>query len=85
VAERADREDFERENPARTEPGAVRRRGGPDPIALIAGLATLGVAAYLVSDGSEWLPPIDPRWIIAGGALLIGVLLMALSLRSGRH
>jgi hypothetical protein len=75
----------EQENPEQSGPRTVSRRGGPDPIALIAGLATLGVAAYLLTDGSEWLPPIDPRWIIAGGALLIGLLLMALSLRSGRR
>jgi protein-S-isoprenylcysteine O-methyltransferase Ste14 len=75
----------EQPNTEQSEPRPVNQRGGPDPVALIAGLATLGVAAYLVSDGSRWLPPIDPRWVIAGGALLVGVLLLALSLRSGRR
>lgn len=75
----------EQPNTERSEPRPVSQRGGPDPVALIAGLATLGVATYLVTDGSQWLPPIDPRWVIAGGALLVGVLLLALSLRSGRR
>ncbi|HEX7658915.1 MAG TPA: hypothetical protein VF444_05495 [Pseudonocardiaceae bacterium] len=61
------------------------RRGGPDPLALLAGLATLCVAAYLLFDGALWLPPVDPRWVIAGAALLGGLLLLVLSLRPGRR
>jgi hypothetical protein len=39
----------------------------------------------VISDGGFDLPSVDPRWLIAGAALLIGLLLLATSLRPGRR
>lgn len=57
----------------------------PDPFALVAGLATLGVSAYLLTDGATWLPALDARWALAGGALLVGVLMLLASVRGERR
>ncbi|HEX5405509.1 MAG TPA: hypothetical protein VFX16_24810 [Pseudonocardiaceae bacterium] len=61
------------------------RHRWPDPLNLIAGLITLGVAAYAVTDGRVALHGVDPKWIIAAGALLVGVLMLGASLRPGRR
>jgi hypothetical protein len=61
------------------------RRRIPDPINLVVGLGTLLVSAYVLSDGAFDLPAVDPRWLIAGAALLIGLLLLAASLRPSRR
>jgi hypothetical protein len=45
------------------------RRGGPDPIALVGALVALVIAA-LAATGT--LDAVDPRWILAAGALLVG-------------
>jgi hypothetical protein len=59
--------------------GAARRRG-PDPLALLVGLATLAMAVFaFVGD----LPDLsfDPRWLLAGGAAVVGLFLLVGSLR----
>lgn len=61
----------------------VRRR--LDPVALIAGIGTLLVAAYVLTDGAIWFPSVDPRWLLAGGALVIGLIMLVASLRGGRR
>jgi hypothetical protein len=61
------------------------RRRFPDPLNLIVGLLTIGVAAYALTDGHWGLPAMDPRWVVAGGALLIGLLLLGASLRPKRR
>jgi hypothetical protein len=61
------------------------RRRWPDMFTLIMGLATLVASGYVLSDGRLWLPTVDPRWLVTGGALLVGVLLLASSLRGGRR
>jgi hypothetical protein len=61
------------------------RRRMPDPLNLIVGLITLGVASYALTDGQWGLPAVDPRWVVAGGALLVGLLLLGASLRPGRR
>jgi hypothetical protein len=53
----------------------------PDPLNLIVGILTLGVAAYALTDGRWGLPTVDPRWILGGGTLLIGLLLLGASIR----
>jgi hypothetical protein len=57
---------------------------GPDLLTLIVGVATLFVSAYVLADGQLLLPSIDPRWIIAGGALVVGLILLGSSLRGRR-
>jgi hypothetical protein len=37
------------------------------------------VSAYVLTDGAFHIP--NPTWLLAGGALLVGVLLLASSLR----
>jgi len=62
----------------------VRRRG-PDGLTLVAGIATLLVSAYVLTDGALWIPSLDPRWLLAGGALAVGLFLLMLSLRGRRR
>lgn len=51
----------------------------PDVLTLIAGIGTLLVSAYVLTDGRFNIP--NPTWLLAGGALLVGILLLASSLR----
>lgn len=61
---------------------SVRR--AVDPVQLLVGLLTLGMAtAAFVGDVPE-LDWFDLRWILAVGAVLIGALLLAGSLRGRR-
>ncbi|MBM7770216.1 hypothetical protein JOD54_000420 [Actinokineospora baliensis] len=55
-----------------------------DPLTLLAGLATLAASAFVLTDGRIWLPSLDPRWLLAGVAVLVGVLLLGGSLRGKR-
>jgi hypothetical protein len=52
-----------------------------DLITMLAGIATLMMAAYVLTDGRTWLPSFDPRWLLAGGAVLVGLLLLGSSVR----
>ncbi|MCE7005990.1 hypothetical protein LWC34_24615 [Kibdelosporangium philippinense] len=52
-----------------------------DLLTLLAGIAALLMSAYVLTDGASWLPSFDPRWLLAGGAVLVGVLLLGSSLR----
>ncbi|WP_103353372.1 hypothetical protein [Amycolatopsis sp. CA-128772] len=61
------------------------RRGGFDVFTLIVGIATLLVSAYVLSDGASWLPSFDFRWVIAGGAVLVGLLLLGASFGGKRR
>jgi hypothetical protein len=76
MADLTDRDDVETEQ---------HRRRFPDPVNLVAGLLTLWVAVYALSDGRFGFTGLDPRWVIAGIALLIGVLLLGASLRPSRR
>lgn len=62
-----------------------RRRRFPDAWSLIIGLVTLLVSAYALSDGAINLPSADPRWLIAGGALFVGLMLLGASIRPRRR
>lgn len=62
---------------------AVGRRG-PDPLALLAGIGTLLVSAYVLTDGAIWIPSVDPRWLVAGGAMVVGLFLLIASVRGNR-
>lgn len=61
------------------------RRRGVDLFTLVVGIATLFVSAYVLSDGASWLPSFNVRWVLAGGAVFIGVLMLGASLRGGRR
>jgi hypothetical protein len=63
-----------------TQTEVVRRRRGPDPVALVIGLLTLAMA---VAAFTGQLPTInfDPRWLLAGAAAVVGALLLLGSLR----
>ncbi|ADJ42603.1 hypothetical protein AMES_0781 [Amycolatopsis mediterranei S699] len=60
-------------------------RGGLNVFTLIVGVATLLVSAYVLSDGASWLPPFDFRWVIAGGAVFVGLLLLGASFGGKRR
>lgn len=62
------------------EPGTGRRRG-VDPFTLLAGIATLLASGYILGDGPSWWPQIDFRWLLAGAALLVGLVLLGSSVR----
>lgn len=55
-----------------------------DLIVLIAAPATLLAAAYVLTDGADWLGA-NVRWVLAGGAVLVGLLMLVGSRRSGRQ
>ena len=61
------------------------RRRGVDVFTLIVGVATLLISAYVLSDGASWLPRFDFRWVVAGGAVFVGLLLLGASFRGKRR
>jgi len=69
------------DDPQTTGTGRPAPRRVPDPLALLAGLAALAIAITALVGGTTWLPPLDARWILAGGAIAVGVALLAGSLR----
>ena len=60
---------------------SVRRRG-PDPLTLLVGLATLAMAVFAFVGDLPDLSGFDPRWLLAGGAAVVGLALLVGSLRS---
>jgi hypothetical protein len=74
----------DRDDTTQTEMDSDPRRRFPDPVRLVIGLLTLLAATYALTDG-RFLHGVDPRWLIAGAALLLGVLLLGASLRPGRR
>lgn len=65
-------------------PGSQERRRAPDVLTLVVGLMSLAVAT-MVAVG--WVPQLrlfDLRWVLSGGAVVVGVLLLAASARSPR-
>lgn len=53
----------------------------PEPLTLVTGLLALALSvAAFVGE----LPAIDPRWILAGGAAALGLVLLVGSLRGRR-
>ncbi|WP_236796837.1 hypothetical protein [Amycolatopsis sp. GM8] len=61
------------------------RRRGLDIFGLLIGIATLCASAYVLTDGRTWLPSFDLRWLLAGGAILFGALMLGASLRGNRR
>ncbi|MFJ9783793.1 hypothetical protein ACIRSS_29725 [Amycolatopsis sp. NPDC101161] len=77
----ADQNPYAYDNPTETQPA----KRGVDVFTLIVGIATLLISAYVLSDGASWLPQFDFRWVIAGGAVLVGLLLLGASFGSKRR
>ncbi|MDT7724396.1 MAG: hypothetical protein QOI21_972 [Actinomycetota bacterium] len=69
------------EAPATTQPA----KRGIDVMTLIAGIVTLAASGYILGDGASWMPDFNLRWVMAGAAVLIGVLMLAASLRNNRR
>ncbi|MGH3978996.1 MAG: hypothetical protein ACRDRZ_08350 [Pseudonocardiaceae bacterium] len=59
------------------------RRRAPDMLTLLVGIGALVVAVTALA-GTSWLPAVDARWLLAGGAATIGLLLLAGSVRPRR-
>ena len=64
------------------DPAPSARRRGPDPLALIVGLATLVMAVFAFTGDLPDLSGFDPRWLLAGGAVGVGLVLLVGSLRN---
>jgi len=62
---------------------AVRRRR-PDPVALLVGLLSIGMAVAAFVGQVPDLSGLDPRWLLAGGAAVVGLMLLIGSLRGRR-
>ncbi|ATE57365.1 MULTISPECIES: hypothetical protein [Actinosynnema] len=56
------------------------RRPGIDVVSLVFGLTALIASAYMLADDSA-LSGLDLRWLLAGGALVIGLGLLGGSVR----
>lgn len=56
-------------------------RRGPDPVTLVAGLLAIGIAAWSIVDAGRVLPP---QWMLAGAAVLVGILMLIASIRPRR-
>ena len=71
------------------EDNATREAKAPrrpfDPIMLVLGIVTLAVATYIIGYGYVPFPHLDTKWVIAGGGVLVGVLMLTASLRPKRH
>jgi hypothetical protein len=60
-------------------------RRGPDVLTLLMGLISLSAAGSALFHWTPPLPLLDPRWLLAGGAVLVGLLLLVASVRPPRR
>ena len=67
------------------ETNALTPRRGPDLLTLAVGLGALGVAGTALLGGVAWLPEVDARWVLAGVALVVGLMLVIGSVRHPRR
>ena len=63
----------------------VTRRRGPDPVALVVGLLSIAMAVFAFVGQVPDLSGLDPRWLLAGGAAAVGLMLLVGSLRGRRN
>ena len=63
----------------------VARRRGPDPVALVVGLLSIAMAVFAFVGQVPDLSGLDPRWLLAGGAAAVGLMLLVGSLRGRRN
>ncbi len=64
---------------------AISRRRRPDPVALLVGLLSLGMAVAAFVGQVPDLSGLDARWLLAGGAAVVGLMLLVGSLRGRRN
>lgn len=69
---------------AESDEGTVSRRRGPDMVMLVVGLLALGMAVSAFVGQVPGLAGFDPRWLLAGGAAVVGLLLLVGSLKGRR-
>ncbi|GAA3842043.1 hypothetical protein GCM10022243_05550 [Saccharothrix violaceirubra] len=62
----------------------VETNRGVDVVGLVFGVSALVAAAYMLSDGKSWPAFLDVRWLLAGGAMVIGIGLLAGAARRKR-
>lgn len=62
----------------------VKVRRGPDVVTLLIGVLTLGMATASFVGEVPDLSGFDPRWLLAAGAAVVGLLLLVGSLRGRR-
>lgn len=67
-----------------TEPEPAPRRRTPDLLTMTAGAGALCVSVFVLLGGAIRLQSVDARWALATVAVLVGVLLIAGSLRPRR-
>lgn len=65
-------------------PTTITRRRGPDPVALLVGLLSIGMAVAAFVGQVPDLSGLDARWLLAGGAAVVGLMLLVGSLRGRR-
>jgi hypothetical protein len=58
-----------------------KRRRMPDLLTLIVGLVSLGIAGSGFLGRAPDLQAFDPRWLLAGGAVVLGLVLLLASVR----
>lgn len=58
-----------------------KRRRMPDLFTLVVGLVSLGIAGSGFLGQAPDLQALDPRWLLAGGAVVLGLVLLLASLR----
>ena len=59
----------------------VERRGGPRLFTLLIGIGGLTASAYAITDGAFTHVPLGLTGIVAGGAVLMGLLILAWTIR----
>ena len=62
----------------------LTRRRGPDVMMLLVGLLALGMSVSAFVGQVPSFAGFDPRWLLAGGAAVVGVLLLVGSLKGRR-
>lgn len=79
---------YEPSERAASNPPAERRRRAPDALTLMMGLICITAATLTLVGWMPAMPLFDVRWVLAGGVVLVGLLLLAASVRtpkSARH
>jgi len=59
----------------------IERRGGPRLVSLLFGIGGLFAMAYALSDGSMADLPFGVTGLVAGGAILVGLLILMWTVR----